>query len=49
VEYALALLILEGDARLTEASALYQKAAALKPTDAREYLDIAIARNGLTS
>jgi tetratricopeptide (TPR) repeat protein len=49
VEYALALLVLDGDARLTEASALYQKAAALKPTDAREYLDIAVAKSGLTT
>jgi tetratricopeptide (TPR) repeat protein len=47
VEYALALLMLEGDARLDEATALYEQAAALQPADAREYLDITLARSGL--
>jgi hypothetical protein len=47
VEYATALLILEGDSRQDEASALYAQAAALKAMDAREYLDIALARGGL--
>lgn len=47
VEYALALLILEGDARRAEAAALYAQAAGLRPLDAREYLDIALAQSGL--
>jgi tetratricopeptide (TPR) repeat protein len=47
VEYAMALLVLEGDTHHDEATALYEQAAALKPMDAREYLDIAVARNGL--
>jgi hypothetical protein len=48
VEYALALLILEGDARQDEATALYEQAATLKAMDAREFLDIAVAKNGLS-
>jgi len=47
VEYAMALLMLEGDARQEEATALYAQAAALQAVDAREYLDIAVARRGL--
>ncbi len=47
VEYATALLMLDGDARLEEATALYAQAAALAPLDAREYLDIAVAQGGL--
>ena len=47
VEYATALLMLEGDTRLDEATALYKQAAALAPRDAREYLDIALAKSGL--
>lgn len=47
LDYAMGLLILEGDARREEASALYAQAAALQARDAREYLDIALARNGL--
>lgn len=49
VEYALALLILEGEARQEEATALYEQAAKLKAVDAREYLDIAVAKSGLAS
>ena len=48
LEYAMALLALEGNARQQQASTLYQQAAALQPMDAREYLDIAVAKNGLT-
>ena len=48
VEYATALLMLEGDARLEQAAGLYAQAAKLKPVDAREYLDIALAKKGLT-
>jgi hypothetical protein len=47
LEYATALLILEGDQRQAEASAIYRQAAALQAMDAREYLDIAQARIGL--
>lgn len=47
VEYAMALRMLEGEARQDEALALVQQAAALKPADAREYLDIAQAQQGL--
>lgn len=48
VEYATALVMLEGDARQDEATALYELAATLKPMDALEYLDIAVARSGLS-
>jgi hypothetical protein len=44
LEYAKALLTLEGDARQDEATALYMQAAALEPADAQEYLEIALAR-----
>ena len=48
MEYARGLLMLEGDARLAEATRLYEKAAALEPADARERLDVELARAGLT-
>lgn len=47
VEYAMALLMLEGDSHQDRASALFEQAATQKPMDAREYLDIAVAQNGL--
>ena len=46
LEYAIALHMLEGDARQSEASTLYAQAASLKPADAQEYLAIARARSG---
>jgi tetratricopeptide (TPR) repeat protein len=46
VEYAMALVMLEGEARREEATALYEQAASLKPLDAQEYLDIARAKAG---
>jgi tetratricopeptide (TPR) repeat protein len=46
-EYARGLLMLHGDARLGEAMRLYQRAAALSPRDARERLDVELARAGL--
>ncbi|NVO05966.1 MAG: hypothetical protein HXX19_08580 [Rhodoferax sp.] len=49
VEYAMALLMLEGDERLDEATALYEQAASLQAADAQEYLDIALAKLGLSS
>ena len=48
MEYARALLMLHGDSRMGEATQLYEKAAALKPADARERLDVELARAGLS-
>ncbi|MNW09517.1 hypothetical protein D3C71_2065280 [compost metagenome] len=48
MEYARALLMLNGESRLGEANGLYEKAAALTPADARERLDVELARAGLT-
>ena len=48
MEYARGLLMLEGDSRLPEATRLYEKAAAVVPADARERLDVELARAGLT-
>jgi tetratricopeptide (TPR) repeat protein len=48
MEYARGLLMLEGDARMAEATRLYEKAAALEPADARERLDVELARAGLS-
>lgn len=47
VEYGRGLLMLEGDARMGEATRLYERAAALTPADARERLDVELARAGL--
>lgn len=47
MEYARGLLMLRGDVSLPEATLLYEKAAALKPNDARERLEIELARAGL--
>ena len=47
MEYARALLMLHGDSRMGEATRLYEKAAALEPADARERLDVELARAGL--
>ena len=47
MEYARALLMLHGDARMAEATRLYEKAAAMTPADARERLDVELARAGL--
>jgi len=48
MEYGRALLMLHGEARLGEATQLYEKAAALQPADAKERLDVELARAGLT-
>ena len=48
MEYGRALLMLEGDARLPDALRLYEKAAAVTPADARERLDVELARAGLS-
>jgi len=47
VEYANALLMLEGDQKLKEATRLYQQAAAFEPLDAAERLDVEMARSEL--
>jgi hypothetical protein len=47
IEYAAALLILEGDTQHVQATKLYRQAAALKPLDAHHYLKISLAKNGV--
>ncbi len=47
IEYANALVMLEGDSALQEATRLYQQAASLKPMDAKERLDVELARTEL--
>jgi hypothetical protein len=44
VEYANGLVMLEGDKRMKEAEALYAEAAACKPKDAMERLDVEMAK-----
>ncbi|KQO23988.1 hypothetical protein ASF11_22325 [Acidovorax sp. Leaf76] len=44
IEYANALVMLEGDKKMKEATQLYEKAAASEPVDAMERLDIEMAR-----
>ena len=44
IEYANALLMLEGDKKMKEATGLYQQAAAFKPLDAAERLDVEMAK-----
>ncbi|NMM89748.1 hypothetical protein B2J88_36350 [Rhodococcus sp. SRB_17] len=44
IEYANALVMLEGDKRMDEATALYEQAAAMEPRDAAEHLDVDLAR-----
>ena len=47
VEYARALVMLEGPQRLAQATALYREAAQSVPLDAAEQLDVALARTEL--
>ena len=47
VDYANALVMLDGDERIDEATALYERAAACQPMDAMEELHVAIARPAL--
>lgn len=47
VEYANGLVMLEGDKGMKEATRLYEQAAASKPMDAAECLDVALARTQL--
>jgi hypothetical protein len=44
IEYANAMVMLEGDKMIKEATRLYQQAAAAKPMDAMERLDVEMAR-----
>lgn len=44
IEYANALVMLDGDKRMKEATALYEKAAASAPVDAMERLDVEMAK-----
>lgn len=48
IEYANALVILEGEKRMLEATALYEQAARATARDARERLDVSAARAELT-
>jgi tetratricopeptide (TPR) repeat protein len=47
IEYANALVMLEGDDKMDEATELYEKAAASTPADAMERLDVDMARTEL--
>jgi tetratricopeptide (TPR) repeat protein len=47
MEYANALVMLEGDKRMDDATLLYEKAAAIKPQDAMEQLDVELAQTEL--
>ncbi len=47
MEYARGKLMLHGDACLEDATRLYERAAAIEPADARERLDVEVARAGL--
>lgn len=49
MEYAHALLMLEGDKREEEAAALYRKAASVKPLDASDQLNVRLARAELAA
>ena len=47
IEYANGLLMLFGKGRIAEATRLYEQAAALKPADAMERLDVELAKSEL--
>ena len=47
IEYANGLMLLFGDKKIDEATALYEKAAAMKPRDAVENLDVEAAKEEL--
>ncbi|HZY20057.1 MAG TPA: hypothetical protein VFE82_16415 [Ramlibacter sp.] len=44
IEYANGLVMLEGESRLADATALYEQAAAIRPVDATERLNVALAQ-----
>jgi tetratricopeptide (TPR) repeat protein len=47
IEYANGLVMLEGEKKMKEATRLYQQAAAIAPLDAKEWLDVELARSEL--
>jgi len=49
IEYANALVILDGDKRMAEANRYYEQAAAISPMDAAEHLDVEMAQTELAS
>jgi tetratricopeptide (TPR) repeat protein len=49
MEYANAMVMLDGDKRMEEATRLYEKAAAVKPQDATEQLEVDLARAELAA
>ncbi|MES2949184.1 MAG: hypothetical protein V4858_11660 [Pseudomonadota bacterium] len=49
IEYANALVILEGDKRMAEATRYYEQAAAMAAIDAAEHLDVEMAQTELAS
>jgi hypothetical protein len=49
VEYANALVMLEGDRKMKEATLLYEQAARSKPADAMERLDVELAKAELAN
>jgi hypothetical protein len=44
IEYANGMVMLEGDRKMKDATKLYQQAAATKPVDAMERLDVEMAK-----
>jgi len=44
MEYANSLVMLDGDKRMEDATRLYEKAVAIKPLDAKERLEVDMAR-----
>ena len=44
IEYANGMVMLEGDNKMKEATKLYEQAAASKPLDAMERLDVEMAK-----
>ena len=47
IEYANGLIMLEGEKKMRDATRLYQQAMALEPLDAKEWLDVEMARTEL--
>jgi tetratricopeptide (TPR) repeat protein len=47
IEYGNGLIMLYGKARIADATKLYEQAAALKPVDAMERLDVELAKSEL--
>src|SRR5438105_5137967 len=47
IEYANGLLLMYGNQKIEDATKLYEKAAAMKPTDAMERLDVELAKSEL--